>query len=651
MKISLITKQLYAFGGLAVLLLLFVPINAAALTLEEAVTEAINTHPVVQERLKNFRATQQDLNIADSGYLPKLDLISGVGYKKNGLLSDHVADDSTDVYRNSLVLTQNLFRGFATQHLVEYEKSRVLAAAYHYIETANDIALQMVGAYLNLLKQQDQLVNNQEHVDHNVEIYQKVYELYVSGHAARSEIDKIQATLSLSRSNLTVQRNNLIDAENKFRRILGRKAGSGNLLPPLIQFRLPANHEQAAQFAINNNPSIQVSNKNIQAAQALRKKDRSRYLPEVDVELSQNYNRDYGSSVGYEDRFQAMLTLRYNFYNGGADRARIQKNVSQINQEIDVRRGLRRELIEQLDFSWSAHVMLTNQLDDLYKYQSFSQSTMDLYAIEYKLGKRSLLDLLAAQNDFFNAQTQIINARSDQLAAKYRILDAMGIMVSTILDGEQDYYSQVNLQEDNDKSQWLLDKLPVQLDVDNDHIPDNQDICDNSLPGNNIMPYGCIRQNDDSDADGVADDVDLCPHTPMGFEVDRYGCASRVKLSINFLPFSATLDDNSNRVIERLAKSLKDNPNYNAIITGHTDNVGTLDENLQLSQLRADAVKQKLISYGVAEVRLHAVGKGENQPLTDNATEAGRKANRRIVIELNPIKESTTKDAANGEVN
>ncbi|MCK5915821.1 MAG: OmpA family protein, partial [Deltaproteobacteria bacterium] len=158
-------------------------------------------------------------------------------------------------------------------------------------------------------------------------------------------------------------------------------------------------------------------------------------------------------------------------------------------------------------------------------------------------------------------------------------------------------------------------------------------------------------QNDDSDADGVADDVDLCPHTPMGFEVDRYGCASRVKLSINFLPFSATLDDNSNRVIERLAKSLKDNPNYNAIITGHTDNVGTLDENLQLSQLRADAVKQKLISYGVAEVRLHAVGKGENQPLTDNATEAGRKANRRIVIELNPIKESTTKDAANGEVN
>ncbi|MCK5914889.1 MAG: TolC family protein, partial [Deltaproteobacteria bacterium] len=323
MKISFVTKPLFILGGLAGLLLLFIPVNAAALTLEEAVTEAINTHPVVQERLKNFRATQQDLNIADSGYLPKLDLISGIGYKKNGLLSDHVTDDSTDVYRNSLVLTQNLFQGFATQHLVEYEKSRVLAAAYHYIETANDIALQMVGVYLDLLKQQELLDNTREHVSHSEEIYQKVYKLYVSGHAPRSEIDKIQATLFLSRSNLTVQRNNLIDSENKFRRILGRKPVSSQLLAPQIQFKLPVNHEQAAQYAINNNPSIQVSNNNIEAAQALKKKGRSRYYPEIGIELSQDYNRDYGSSVGYEDRFQAMLTLRYNFYNGGADRAEI----------------------------------------------------------------------------------------------------------------------------------------------------------------------------------------------------------------------------------------------------------------------------------------------------------------------------------------
>ena len=653
MRLLLKTGYLSTFTGLIsfFLFLLSTPANVAAFTLEEAVTEAINTHPVVQERLKNFRATQQDLNIADAGYLPKLDLISGVGYKRTGTISDDVIEDDSDVYRNSLILTQNLFQGFATQHQVEHEKARVLAAAYNYIETANDIALQMVGAYLNLLKQHELLISNREHVERSEAIYQKVYDLYVAGHSPRSEIDKIQSTLFLSRANLTVQRNNLIDAEYKFRRILGRKPINSEIQKPKITFDLPINHEQATQYAINNNPSIQVNNKNILAAQALQKRGKSRYYPKIDIELSQDYNKDYGSSIGHDDRFQAMLMLRYNFYNGGADRAEIQKNVSRIHREVELRRNTQREIIEQLDLSWSTHTMLINQMDDLAKYLSFSKSTMDLYTLEYKLGKRSLLDLLAANNDYFNAQRQITNTRSNLLLAKYRVLDAMGIMVSTVLDGEQDYYAQVNLQDKNDKTQWLLDKLPIELDVDQDHIPDNQDLCDNSLPGHAIMPYGCIRQIEDSDADGVPDDLDLCPHTPVSFDVDRHGCPSTVKLSVTFLPLSATLDEKSDRVIERFAKVLEDNPSYNAIITGHTDNVGSVEENLQLSQQRATTVKKALISRGIAEERLHAVGKGENQPIADNTTEEGRKKNRRIVIELYPTKKSAAANTTGVEVN
>jgi len=308
-------------------------------------------------------------------------------------------------------------------------------------------------------------------------------------------------------------------------------------------------------------------------------------------------------------------------------------------------------IIEQLDLSWSTHTMLTNQLDDLAKYLSFSKSTMELYTLEYNLGKRSLLDLLAANHDYFNAKQQVIISQSNLLLAEYRILDAMGVMVSTVLGGAQDYYAQVDLQDKNDDSKWSLDTLPIEFDVDKDHIPDNQDLCDNSLPGNNIMPYGCVRQIEDSDADGVPDDLDLCPNTPVSFDVDNHGCPSIVRLSVHFLPRSATLDENSDRVIERFAKKMKDNPNYNAIITGHTDNEGSVEENLQLSQQRAEAVKQALIARGIGEERLHAIGKGENQPIADNSTEEGRQKNRRIVIELYPTKDSSSTTITSGEAN
>ena len=608
--------------------------GVSALTLQKTVSEVLATHPVIQEQLKNYRATRQDMSIADSDYMPTVDIVGGVGWKTKGHLASQPDYVDHGAYNSAVIVKQNLFNGFKTLYSVAYEKARVVAAAYNYVEKADDVTLQTTKAYLDLLRAYELYKVVKENVAENEVIYSKVYELYVSGAAAKSELDKIQSSLSLSRSNLTVKRNNLVDARFALHEFLGRVVSVEALEKPVFNVKLPSNRIRAMQFAFEHNPSLLVSRFNIKAAQKKYKQARQNYYPSVDLEAAQYYSDNWQTSVQQDDRFEVMLNVTYNLYNGGKDSARKQKNISLINEEVDKQRELKRKLIHSLGVAWSAYEIIGMQLDELYKFQSFSFSTLNLYKKEYELGQRSLLDLLAAQNDYFGAQAQIINAQYDRLYAKYRILDAMGVLVVALLGEDTDYYKTVGL-EDGYKD--IKDKLPVNLDVDNDKIPDSQDICVNSELNATVMPYGCRKFVEDKDGDGITDDRDLCPSTPLGFAVNDDGCPLSKNLNIEFEPLSNKIASSSNLKIKQFARFLKENPLYNIIIVGHTDNVGTQKENLKLSEERARAVQKALESYGVDEARMSIVGKGEMEPIADNATPEGRRKNRRIEIRLNYV--------------
>ena len=248
------------------LLLLLLSTSSYSLTLKDTVSEVIQTHPVIQERLRNYRATRQDISIADSGYMPTIDIVAGVGYKEQGHLNSDIAEDEFDTYNSAIILKQNLFNGFSTMYSVAYEKARVVSSAYDYIEKTDDVTLETTKAYVDLLRANELYNTSKENVANNELIYAKVYELYVSGVAARSELDKIQSSLALSRSNLTAKRNNLVDARFGFHRMLGRNVSIESLVKPKFVSALPKTRVRAMQFALEHNPSLMVSRSNIKSA-------------------------------------------------------------------------------------------------------------------------------------------------------------------------------------------------------------------------------------------------------------------------------------------------------------------------------------------------------------------------------------------------
>lgn len=483
-----------------------------AITLKEGIEETLSTNPIVLERLGNYRATLEDLRSSESGYLPTLDWVSGYGHEKTKSPSTNFELRSYNIYEHSLYLTQNIFNGLGTKYQIDYQKARLLAAANHFIEKSNDVAFNFIRSYIDVLKNRELVEIAKENVKFNEDIYTKVNKLYKAGLTTRSEAEKSDTSYSLAKANLVVAENNLADTLFSLQRVLGRNITAQELADVTFTGQLPTSMDEMSAYAVTHNPSILVSQYNIKAAQALWDERQKNYYPKIDFTARQSLSNNVGGLEGRDERFRAMITLSYNLYRGGADRAEVQKNISKIHQEHQIKNDLKRQVIEQGQLSWSAHTFLTNQLEYLKQYKQTSEKTVELYQKEYDMGKRTLLDLLVAENDFMASKTQIAKAKYDRELAKFRILDAMGNMVTTVvgdfanshtakvglkpteIDINKDYKFGTVILSDRERPERKEDKLPVSNDHDNDGYSDSIDQCDNSI-GTETDKYGCTPQN------------------------------------------------------------------------------------------------------------------------------------------------------------
>ena len=176
---------------------------------------------------------------------------------------------------------------------------------------------------------------------------------------------------------------------------------------------------------------------------------------------------------------------------------------------------------------------------------------------------------------------------------------------------------------------------PPPPDSDGDGVPDPSDRCPNTPPGVAVDANGCPL---DDDGDGVPNYLDECPGTIIGAAVDAKGChfedeeAVSAEVVIEFDFDSSELRTSEHGDVRRIAAFMREHPDADAVIEGHTDAMGTDRYNQKLSQERAQAVLDRLVDVeGIAASRITATGYGESQPIASNDTEEGRQRNRRVV--------------------
>ena len=361
---------------------------------------------------------------------PKLDASAGVGPER---IKSAGASERTDMTRRdaSITLTQMLFDGFDTNSNVNRTDAEAKAQKLSLQATAENTALRVTEVYLNMLRQQEIFDLSKDNLATHEQILSDITKRTTSGVGSSADLSQIQGRVARAYSNMAAAQNNLDDARAEYLRVVNSEPT--DLVEPADgSLVLPASLDDALKNATANNPVLLSAMEDINAAQYQHDGAKANYYPKVSLEAGQSWYEDASGDAGYSDELSAMLRVRYNLFNGGADDARSRSTSALYSQAKDIHMNAYRQVEEGTRLAWQARESLQNQKQFQQQHVEYSYETVRAYKQQFTLGQRTLLDVLNTENELFEARKSLISTQYDELFAQYRILNATGTLLDSL---------------------------------------------------------------------------------------------------------------------------------------------------------------------------------------------------------------------------
>jgi adhesin transport system outer membrane protein len=436
--------------------------SITAQSLEEAVAQALDSHPEIRQSFARFKSKEEDVNRASAGYFPTVDLTAGYGYEYTDTPGNRrsalgTGDGETELARGEfgLSIRQILFDGMLTTSEVDRTTFEADAERWTLFATAEDLALRVSKAYLNFLQAEQVVELSEKNIATHQDIYAQIKERTDSGLGNIADLSQITGRLARAQSNLISARNNYLDAKTQFIRLTNTQP-EALVLPVPDADMLPKNKGSGLRLAIAQHPVIKSALQDIKAARSFKSSVKSKYYPTLSLELAANADNDiagesglnqFGPNVGgHRNDATAMLRLRYNFYAGGKDVASERGAAYKVSEAQEINYSAHRQVTESYELAWNAYEMLGLQKQYIKQHIITSNETQLAYKEQFSLGQRNLLDLLDTENELFGARKDYLEASFNELSARYRLLNATGQLLdslrvtrSTASQGENDY--------------------------------------------------------------------------------------------------------------------------------------------------------------------------------------------------------------------
>ena len=406
------------------------------ISLREAVAVGIATNPQYGVVAASRRATDEELNQGKALFLPSLDLNADAGYEYTDDVGTRAGsgDDTEELLRRQagITLTQMLFDGFAAHYEVKRQEARVVSSANRVRETAELVGLNIVESYLEVMRQRQLLVIARQNVADHVGILDQIQDGVNAGRSTQADLEQAKARLASARTVESGTRQALRNAEARYRQEVGDPPA--DLEFPQIPFdHLSADVEEEVVQAIANSPTLSIFESDIEVAYAEAQGTKSTMYPQVDLQLNARTSEDVGGIKDEEDTSaSALLVMNWNLYRGGVDVARAREFVHRHQQTKEERADAARQVENDVRQTWASMVASGERATQFSAQAEANSEVVKAYKDQFNLDRRTLLDVLDAQNELFVSRSNTVNSEFLEMFAVFRLLALKGRLLPVL---------------------------------------------------------------------------------------------------------------------------------------------------------------------------------------------------------------------------
>lgn len=407
--------------------------DARAMSLQEAVDTAVKTNPKIESAQANQRASQHVLGQATSRFFPEVQVGGTYGAaiidRPNGL-GPEVNDQWRNPRRATVSVRQTLFAGWDRVNDVWRSRSIITSASYRVLVRSEAVALSSIEAYIDVMRHDELLGLAYAHVKRLQVTLGLIQERFKGGKApvgdVEQTIERIEAAKALV-AQIKVARET---AAAKFKNAVG--IPPSDLEHVAYATGIPTTVTEVVRLSVENNPRVRAAIAEIDVAYFDKKRFLSTLLPEIYIEGSATRGENLDGTPGKNNNFEAKVGLSWKLFDGGVRRSREAELSERQTEKMADQLVLVRQLTEEAETAWSRLVDGRAQVDAIKVQVAQTTKVVNTYKDEYNADKRSLLDLLDAENARFGAQFELSNVTALHVFASYQLLAHMGSLLSTL---------------------------------------------------------------------------------------------------------------------------------------------------------------------------------------------------------------------------